>query len=47
VLDPGHGGSDPGAVRGNIYELHINLAISLLVGFLRVNDEVVYVTRME
>jgi len=32
VIDPGHGGSDPGAVRGKIYESHINLAISLLVG---------------
>ena len=32
VLDPGHGGSDPGAVRGSIYESHINLAIALVVG---------------
>jgi len=32
VIDPGHGGSDPGAVRGKIYESHINLAVSLFVG---------------
>ncbi len=27
VLDPGHGGKDPGAVRGNYYEKTINLSI--------------------
>jgi N-acetylmuramoyl-L-alanine amidase len=32
VLDPGHGGSDPGVVRQNIYESNINLAIALFVG---------------
>ena len=38
VLDPGHGGNDPGAVgydssgKAVAYESHINLAISLLVG---------------
>lgn len=31
VIDPGHGGKDPGAVAGDIYEKDINLAISLLV----------------
>ena len=28
VIDPGHGGKDPGTVSGNIYESHINLKIS-------------------
>jgi len=32
IIDPGHGGSDPGAVRGKVYESHINLTIALLVG---------------
>lgn len=32
VLDPGHGGSDPGATRNGIFESRINLAVSLLVG---------------
>lgn len=31
VLDPGHGGEDPGAVAGEIYEKDINLAIALLI----------------
>ncbi len=31
VLDPGHGGSDPGAVTEEIYEKEINLAIALLI----------------
>lgn len=29
VIDPGHGGYDPGAVRGGVYEKEINLQISL------------------
>lgn len=29
VVDPGHGGYDPGAVRGEIYEKDINLQIAL------------------
>ncbi|MCL6611621.1 MAG: N-acetylmuramoyl-L-alanine amidase [Peptococcaceae bacterium] len=29
VVDPGHGGYDPGAVRGGVYEKHINLQIAL------------------
>ena len=31
VIDPGHGGKDPGAVVGDIYEKDINLAIALMV----------------
>ena len=31
VLDPGHGGEDPGAVSGEIYEKNINLSVALLV----------------
>lgn len=29
VVDPGHGGYDPGAVRGEVYEKHVNLQIAL------------------
>jgi N-acetylmuramoyl-L-alanine amidase len=28
VIDPGHGGRDPGTMYGNIYEKDINLEIS-------------------
>ena len=28
VIDPGHGGSDPGAINGNIYEKDFNLKVS-------------------
>jgi len=28
IIDPGHGGADPGTVSGNTYESEINLAIS-------------------
>ncbi len=28
VIDPGHGGADPGAVNGNIYEKDFNLTVS-------------------
>jgi N-acetylmuramoyl-L-alanine amidase len=31
VVDPGHGGFDPGTVRQGIYEKHINLKIALKV----------------
>lgn len=31
VLDPGHGGNDPGATVGETYEKDINLAVALLV----------------
>jgi len=50
VIDPGHGGNDPGAVRGKIYESHINLAVSLLVGeMLAANSdiEVVYTRKTD
>ena len=32
VIDPGHGGKDPGATRAGVSEASINLAVSLLVG---------------
>ncbi len=32
VIDPGHGGKDPGAVRKGVRETDINLKIALLVG---------------
>lgn len=32
VIDPGHGGKDPGAVRGKIKEKEINLAVALHLG---------------
>jgi N-acetylmuramoyl-L-alanine amidase len=32
VIDPGHGGKDPGAVGKNVYEKKINLAVSLKLG---------------
>ena len=45
-LDPGHGGPDPGAVWGNIYESQINLEISLkLQEELEKNGAIVYLTR--
>ena len=28
IIDPGHGGRDPGTIYGNIYEKDINLSIS-------------------
>lgn len=31
VVDPGHGGYDPGAVRKGVYEKHINLQIALKI----------------
>lgn len=31
VIDPGHGGTDSGAVAGKIYEKNINLSVSLLL----------------
>ena len=50
VLNPGHGGSDPGAVRGKVYESHINLAIALLVGEMlsaHSDIEVVYTRKID
>lgn len=32
VIDPGHGGKDPGAVRGSYKEKDINLAVATLLG---------------
>ena len=32
VLDPGHGGKDPGCISSVIYEKKINLAVALLLG---------------
>jgi len=32
VLDPGHGGSDPGAVWGKYHEADLNLAVALALG---------------
>jgi N-acetylmuramoyl-L-alanine amidase len=29
VIDPGHGGTDPGAVRGRLYEKHLCLDVAL------------------
>lgn len=49
VLDPGHGGRDPGAISGSgIMEKHINLAIAHgVAGLLRAEGVVVYLTRTE
>lgn len=32
VIDPGHGGKDPGAVAGSLYEKNINLGVALKLG---------------
>ena len=32
VIDPGHGGRDPGCVSAAVYEKRINLAVALLLG---------------
>ncbi|SDL21438.1 N-acetylmuramoyl-L-alanine amidase CwlD [Natronincola ferrireducens] len=49
VLDPGHGGVDPGAVSKNgVVEKDINLAIALhLKGFLEQSGAIVIMTRTE
>jgi len=45
-IDPGHGGKDPGAIAGNIYESTINLEISFkLQELLEKNGAIVYMTR--
>lgn len=45
-LDPGHGGKDPGALYGNIYESDINLQLCLsLQEELEKNGAIVYLTR--
>lgn len=46
VIDPGHGGWDPGAVRGAVYEKSLTLAVALKVGFLLQRHNLrVYYTR--
>ncbi len=46
VVDPGHGGFDPGAVREGIYEKHLNLQIALkLSEYLKENGATVILTR--
>lgn len=32
MIDPGHGGKDPGAVHGNLYEKNINLRLGKILG---------------
>ena len=45
-IDPGHGGSDPGAVGCNLYEEEINLTVSLkLKPLLEAAGHTVYMTR--
>lgn len=45
-LDPGHGGNDPGAVYGNIYEANLNLEIALKTQKeLEKQGAIVYLTR--
>jgi len=46
VIDPGHGGFDPGKVAGDIYEKDVNLTIALyLKTFLEQQDVQVVLTR--
>lgn len=46
VIDPGHGGRDPGTIYGNIYEKEINLEISkLLEKTLSQKGAIVYMIR--
>ncbi len=48
VIDPGHGGADPGAIAGKIHEDKINLAISIkLKSMLEAKGATVYLTRDE
>ena len=45
-IDAGHGGKDPGAISGNIYEKDINLELSFkLQEVLEKNGAIVYMTR--
>lgn len=45
-LDPGHGGIDPGAVYGNVYEANLNLEIALKTQKeLEKQGAIVYLTR--
>ncbi len=46
VIDPGHGGWDPGAVRGAVYEKTLTLAVAMKVGeWLLQHNIRVYYTR--
>lgn len=46
MIDPGHGGSDPGTVNNKTTEARMNLIVSLeLAAHLRNNGETVYLTR--
>lgn len=46
MLDPGHGGSDPGAVANGIQEKEVNLSVTLLTrDMLWVHGVEVYLTR--
>jgi len=47
TLDPGHGGSDPGAVRGTVHESNLNLIVARKLRDLleRYSDVRVYMTR--
>lgn len=48
VLDPGHGGSDPGATAGNIKEKDLNLQVSrILTEMLKKAGATVYMTRTD
>lgn len=48
IIDPGHGGIDPGAVVGEVLEKDLNLAISLkLYDFLRISGYDVVLTRID
>lgn len=48
VLDPGHGGSDPGAVAGKVQEKELNLQVAkILKGMLDEVGMTVYMTRSE
>lgn len=45
-IDPGHGGTDPGAIYNDLYESNLNLQISLKIQTeLEKNGAIVYLTR--
>lgn len=48
VLDPGHGGKDPGAVAGKIYEKDLNLQVAMILKELLADSGMkVYMTRSD
>ena len=48
IVDPGHGGSDPGAVAGNIKEKDLNLQVAkILTDMLKEAGANVYMTRKD